>query len=228
MHYDTLLFDVDNTLLDFDANEAESFRSMLKEKGEPFSEELFSTYKTMNEQMWRAIERGEATTSEVLNTRFSRLMSKYGKQVDGMEWENCYRSYLNHGIQEMPGVHQILKQLKERFRLYVITNGVEETQHYRLEGAGMMEYFDGIFISQSIGAGKPTKEFFDYVKEHIENFDAGHSLVIGDSLTSDILGGQMAGMDTCWFCQEGSENLLDEEPTYVIHDLQDLLEILER
>ncbi len=228
MSYDTLLFDVDNTLLDFEANEAEAFQSMMREKGETFSEEMFAVYKAMNGQMWRAIERGEATTSEVLNTRFARLMSKYGRQVDGMEWENCYRSYLNRGIQEMPFVHEVLKQLKEKCRLYVITNGVEETQHYRLEGAGLKPYFETIFISQSIGAGKPSKEFFDYVKNHISGFDAARSLVIGDSLTSDILGGQMAEIDTCWFCREDEELTLEEEPTYVIHDLRDLIEIVGR
>lgn len=228
MSYDTLLFDVDNTLLDFEANEAESFRNLMQEKGETFSEEMFEVYKTMNDQMWRAIERGEETTSEVVNTRFARLMSKYGRQVDGVEWENCYRSYLNHGIQEMPFVHEVLEQLKEKCRLYVITNGVEETQHYRLERAGLKPYFEDIFISQSIGAGKPSKEFFDYVKNHIEEFDAGRTLVIGDALTSDILGGQMAGIDTCWFCREDAVLTLDEEPTYVIHDLRDLMEIVVR
>lgn len=226
MRYNALLFDVDNTLLDFSANEAEAFRNMIQEKGETYSEELFATYRSMNEQMWRAIERGEATTSEVVNTRFSRLMSRYGRQVDGMEWENCYRSYLNRGIQEMPFVREVLNQLKERYRLFVITNGIEETQQYRLHGSGLDSYFEDIFISQSIGAGKPSKEFFDYVKTHIKDFDASRSLVVGDSLTSDILGGQLAGIDTCWFCEEGMESTLEEEPTYVIHDLRELVEIL--
>lgn len=226
MRYDTLLFDVDNTLLDFSANEAEAFRNMIREKGETYSEELYAAYRTMNEQMWRAIERGEATTSEVVNTRFSRLMSRYGRQVDGMEWENCYRSYLNHGTQEMPFVHEVLNQLKGQYRLFVITNGIEETQQYRLRGSGLELYFEDIFISQSIGAGKPSKEFFDYVKAHIKDFDASRSLVVGDSLTSDILGGQLAGIDTCWFCKEGMENTLEEDPTYVIHDLRELVEIL--
>lgn len=227
MHYDTLLFDVDNTLLDFDANEAESFRCMLRDKGEAYSDELYNTYRMVNEQMWRAIERGEATTSEVVNTRFARLMSKYGKQVDGMEWENCYRSYLNHGIQEMPYVKEVLERLKGKYRLFIITNGMEETQHYRLEGSGLKPYFEDIFISQSVGAGKPSSEFFDYVKDHIRGFDVQRSLVIGDSLTSDILGGQLAGIDTCWFCKEGVDNMLDEDPTFTIHSLRELLTVLD-
>ena len=90
MKYDTLLFDVDNTLLDFDANEKESFKSMILDKGEEYSEELYETYKKMNHRMWEAVERGEITIDDVLYTRFSKLMNMYRKEVDGIEYENTY------------------------------------------------------------------------------------------------------------------------------------------
>ena len=92
MKYDTLLFDVDNTRLEFDANEKESFKTMILEKGEEYSEELYETYKKMNQKMWEAVERGETTIDDVLYTRFSKLMKMYGKDVDGVEYENTYRS----------------------------------------------------------------------------------------------------------------------------------------
>lgn len=227
MKYDTLLFDVDNTLLDFDANEAESFRAMVEAQGERYTEELFAAYRTMNEQMWRAIERGEATTSEVVNTRFSRLMSRYGKQVNGAEWEQVYRSHLNRGLQEMPGVHEVLSELGAYCRLYIITNGMEETQEFRLSGSGLRPYFKDIFISESIGAGKPSKEFFDYVKSHIEEFEAAKTLVIGDSLTSDILGGKRAGIATCLYTRKENGvqehgDFEDVKPDYIIHSLDEI------
>lgn len=227
MRYDTLLFDVDNTLLDFDANESESFRAMIRDVGETYSDELYTAYKELNVQMWRAIERGEATVSEAVNTRFARLMSGYGKQVDGVAWENLYRSYLNKGVQEMPCVHEVLKAVKDNCRLYVITNGIEETQRCRLDGSGLTSYFEDIFISQCIGAGKPSGEFFDHVSAHIKNFNPDKTLVIGDSLTSDIKGGEQAGMDTCWFCKEGAANSFGVMPTYIIHHLTELINILE-
>lgn len=223
MRYDTLLFDVDNTLLDFDANEAESFRSMVLEKGEVYTEEMFQTYRRMNEEMWRAIEREETDVNTVVNTRFSRFMSGYGKSVDGVDWEKTYRHYLNQGIQEMPDVHRVLGALKRHFRMYVITNGIGETQESRMRRSGLSDYFVEAFVSQNVGAGKPSVEFFDYVKTHVEDFCTEKTLVIGDSLTSDIKGGYLAGLDTCWYCKEGTENPSGLIPTYVIHGLDELI-----
>ena len=206
MKYDTLLFDVDNTLLDFDANEKESFKSMILDKGEEYSEELYETYKKMNHRMWEAVERGEITIDDVLYTRFSKLMNMYRKEVDGIEYENTYRFYLNRGIQEMPNVHEVLSELKKNHRLYVITNGIKETQDSRMNRSGLVKYFEERFISESIGANKPSSEFFDYVKNNIDDFNPSNTLIIGDSLTSDIKGGNLAGIDTCWFCKEGTVN----------------------
>ena len=227
MKYDTLLFDVDNTLLDFDANEKESFKSMILDKGEEYSEELYETYKKMNHRMWEAVERGEITIDDVLYTRFSKLMNMYRKEVDGIEYENTYRFYLNRGIQEMPNVHEVLSELKKNHRLYVITNGIKETQDSRMNRSGLVKYFEERFISESIGANKPSSEFFDYVKNSIDDFNPSNTLIIGDSLTSDIKGGNLAGIDTCWFCKEGTVNSTGIIPTYEIHALDELFEIIE-
>lgn len=234
MGYRILLFDVDNTLLDFDANEAESFRSMLEEVGESWTEEIYETYKNLNTRLWRSIERNEITVEEGVNRRFSDLMAYYGKEVDGRQWESVYRRHLNQGIQEMPQVHQVLGRLrKEGYELYVITNGVEETQVSRMSRSGLDKYFRRLFISGAIGAGKPSKEFFDYVKDHIEKFCEKDALVIGDSLTSDIKGGIDAGIDTCWVCRqaesdEREKQLYERElkPSYIIGKLTELFSIL--
>lgn len=234
MGYRILLFDVDNTLLDFDANEAESFRSMMKELQEPWTEEIYETYKDLNTQLWKSIERKEITVEEGINRRFSDLMTCYGRDVDGRRWEKVYRKYLNQGIQEIPQVHQVLGRLREQgYELYVITNGVEETQMSRMSGAGLDKYFIKLFISEKIGAGKPSKEFFDYVKKHVENFGEKMALVIGDSLTSDIKGGIDAGIDTCWFCKEKDSSIREKElqseqvkPSYIISELEELFDIL--
>lgn len=250
MKYNTLLFDVDNTLLDFDANEAESFHNMILELGEVYTEELYQTYKSLNAELWKKIERREISVEEGVNTRFSELMRRYGRDVDGRHWETIYRRYLNRGIQQIPFVHEVLTKLKESCRLYVITNGMEETQAFRMGKSGLAAYFQDFFISEKIGANKPSKEYFDYVKTHIPEFDAASTLVIGDSLTSDIKGGHDAGIDTCWFTRDrggisansgrgdvltGQRGLKDRNtldssdeaaPTYVIHELPELLTLL--
>ncbi|WP_271814098.1 YjjG family noncanonical pyrimidine nucleotidase [Clostridium beijerinckii] len=226
MKYNTLLFDVDNTLLDFDANEEESFKSLIRDKGEIYSEELYEVYKKMNQGMWADIELGKIKVEEVLNTRFSKLMSKYGKSIDGGEWEKTYRSYLNQGVQLMPDVHEVLSKLNEKYTLYIITNGIAKTQYSRINGAGISQYFKDYFISEDIGANKPAIEFFNYVKDHIKGFNERKALVIGDSITSDIKGGNLAGIDTCWLCKEGTVNESSIAPNYEIHSLKELLQIL--
>ena len=235
MGYKILLFDVDNTLLDFDANEDESFRSMMEDMGETWTEEIYDAYKKVNSRIWKQIEGEEITVEEGVNRRFSDLMAGYGKTVDGRLWEKAYRRHLNQGIQEMPGVHQVLGRLRERgYELCVITNGMEETQTSRLSRSGLDRYFSQLFISGRIGAGKPSKEFFDYVKSHIPGFSAREALVIGDSLSSDVRGAVDAGIAACWITREREKDVREAmlmesglSPDYTIHELTQLLRILD-
>lgn len=224
--YTTLLFDVDNTLLDFDANERASFKQLLQDKNELCSDERYTAYKNLNRSMWQTVERGQAIAAEILPTRFSRFMALYGKEIDGAEWEASYRAYLNEGIQEIPDVHEVLSVLRKNHRLYVITNGVPLTQYSRLSRSGIGLYFEASFISGEIGAAKPKKLFFDYVKSHIDGFDRKKTLIIGDSLSSDIKGGLNAGIDTCWFCPGKTPNKTQIFPKYTIHALKDLFTLL--
>ena len=108
MKYRTLLFDIDNTILDFDANEAESFRNMTIDLEVPYTEELFRRYHMINKKIWEQIERGEIAVGDGCCRRFEILMREYGQKVDGEQWEHAYRKYLNEGIQKMPHVNQVL------------------------------------------------------------------------------------------------------------------------
>ena len=227
MKYEILLFDIDNTLLDFDCNEFESFKNTMLDKVIEYTLELYNNYKEINHEMWKAVEREELTINDVINTRFSRLMNLYNKTVDGQDFEKTYRSYLNKGIQKMPYVDETLAELNKKYKLYIITNGVAKTQTHRMKNSGLDKYFEKSFISEEIGSNKPSKLFFNFVKTNIDNFDSSKALVIGDSLTSDIKGGNDAKIDTCWICKEGTINNSDIKPKYIIHSLKDLFNILE-
>ncbi|MCM3038396.1 YjjG family noncanonical pyrimidine nucleotidase [Paenibacillus motobuensis] len=224
--YRTLLFDVDDTLLDFKAAERLALRLLFEEQQMELTEEIEAHYKHMNQGLWRAFEEGRIDRDEVVNTRFSLLFKEYGHEVDGVLLEQQYRSYLEQGHQLIDGALEVITALQDGYDLHIVTNGVSKTQDHRLRDSGLHPMFTNIFVSEDTGYQKPMKEFFDYVFARISNFDPQQALIIGDSLSSDIKGGQLADMDTCWFNPIGKENDTDIVPTYEIRTLQELYQIL--
>ena len=222
MRYHILLFDIDDTLLDFGANEIDSLNQLFQEHGYVFSEELFRLYNSVNKQLWADYENGKIALSEVLNTRFSETLSRMGKVVDGVGWERRYRELLGNGCQLMEGALELCQSLSASHRLFVITNGVSQTQIKRLKQSGLYEFFEDVFDSQSIGFQKPSKEFFDYVMSHINGFEREKALVIGDSLNTDIKGGLLSGIDTCWVNSKSQKGSTDIQSTYTVASLTEL------
>ena len=220
--YEFLLFDLDNTILDFDKSERESLYQLFAENGIECNEEMIQEYNLMNKELWWQCEQGLLSLDEVLNTRFSRFLSKQGIEVDGVQWEMRYRYYLDNTVFLMDGALDIIKELAKSYRLFIITNGVTQTQVKRIEAVGLSEYFEMIFTSQQIGHMKPAIEFFDFVGSSISDFNKMNALVIGDSFSSDIKGGNNAGIDTCWLT-----NASDDDCTYVIKELADIFLVLE-
>lgn len=225
MSYKILLFDLDNTLLDFCANETDSLNKLFQKHGYIFTDELFELYNSVNKQLWADYENGKIELDDVLNSRFSETMLRLGKEVDGIEWENQYRELLGNGCQLIEGALEVCRRLSESHRLFVITNGITKTQIKRLKQSGLYEFFEDIFISQSIGSQKPSKEFFDYVMSHIKGFNGKEALIIGDSLNTDIKGGLMSGIDTCWFNRKLHECSPEIRTTYTIASLEELYDI---
>ena len=225
MSYQILLFDLDDTLLDFEANETDSLNQLFLQNGYVFSEELFQLYHSVNKQLWAAYENGTIALEDVLNSRFSKTMSLLGKDVNGIEWESQYRELLGNGCQLIDGAFEICQSLSTSHRLFIVTNGVTKTQIKRLKQSGLYGFFEDIFTSQNIGFQKPSKEYFEYVKSHIQNFCLEKALLIGDSLNSDIKGGLLAGMDTCWLNRMAQKCSADIHSTYTITSLAELYPI---
>ncbi len=226
MPYKILLFDLDNTLLDFDANEAASLDRLFRLQGLSLTDEACAAYQSVNKRLWDAYESGKIPLSEVLGTRFSETMLSLGQAVDGTEWENTYRELLGNGSQLMDGAPALCQSLSRTHRLFVITNGVAQTQHKRLREAGLSSFFESVFTSQEIGFQKPSPAFFEYVAHHIPNFEKKDALIIGDSLNTDIKGGLLAGIDTCWFNRKGQAASAEIPSTFVISALSQLSNVL--
>ncbi|PFN99237.1 noncanonical pyrimidine nucleotidase, YjjG family [Bacillus sp. AFS076308] len=224
--YQTLLFDVDDTLLDFAAAEASALKLLFESQSITLTKEMEAHYKKINHGLWKLFEEGHIERDEVVNTRFSLLFKEYGKNVDGALLEKNYRGYLEEGHQLISGALELMSVLQNQFDLYIVTNGVSKTQDKRLRDSGLHPLFKEIFVSEDTGFQKPMKEFFEYVFARIINFSPEHALIIGDSLTSDIKGGQLAGLDTCWFNPKANPNNTEIIPTYEIRNLNELHQIL--
>ncbi len=223
--YKILLFDLDDTLLDFAANEADSLNKLFRRYGYDFSVELFHLYNKVNKQLWTDYESGRIGLDVVLHTRFAATMAKLGIAVDGIEWEKQYRELLGNGTQQMDGALAVCQRLSSSHRLFVITNGITRTQIKRLKQSSLYDFFEAVFDSQTIGYQKPARQFFDHVMRQIAGFNVREALIIGDSLNTDIKGGLQAGIDTCWLNHRGQPGSAEIPSTYTISHLSELYDI---
>ena len=227
MKYVFLLVDADDTLLDFAAAERDGLTKMFTALGLTLDDGLRQRYAVLNKSLWKRLDEGELTRDELLYTRFGIFFKQEGINADGTLAENIYRKYLEEGHETVAGARELLEDLGKRYEIYVVTNGLAQTQVRRMRESGLDRLVRNTFISEQLGANKPEKAFFDYVEGHIPGFDAKKALLIGDSLSSDIQGGINAGIDTCWFDRENRvcpENL---RPTYKITELKQLYGILQ-
>lgn len=226
--YKTLLFDIDDTLLDFSSAENEALHRLFAENGLGLTIEIENHYKEINRGLWSAFERGEVSREDVVNTRFERLFNAYGKNTDSKRLGMRYQQFLAENHDLIEGASELINSLASDFDLYIVTNGVSKTQYKRLHESGLYPFFKDIFVSEDTGYQKPMKEYFDYVFSHITSLDQSSTLIIGDSLSSDIKGGLNAGIHTCWFNPDQKVNYTQEQPVYEIKHLAELHRILKR
>ena len=222
-----LFLDLDDTILDFGATERKSISRLLQNFGVEPTEELIHRYHVINLDHWRRLERGEITREQISN-RFDVLFSELGKTVKTADCELLYRQFLAEGTDFMPGALEAVQALRQKYRLFLASNGTASVQHSRLKLTGLGEYFEGIFISQELGANKPAPEFFRKAFAGIPDFDPDRAVMVGDSLTSDILGGKNAGIRTVWVNPQGKLARPDIQPDYEIQTLPQLEVLLEQ
>lgn len=229
MKYTTLLFDIDNTILDFEKDEKTALIKTLKENGLPFDEETTTKYSYFNSIMWKKFEKGEATKADIQNNRFRMLIDFLDAKTEKTprEINDMYEVNLRKGGIPIEGTKEVLDALKkDGYILYAVTNGLKLSQENRGRHSGIDIYFEKVFISECVGFQKPQKEYFDFVFENICEKDKSKILLIGDSLTSDIKGAQNAGIDCFWINPKGAVNDICESPTYEGKHIRDVLDIL--
>lgn len=223
-----LLLDLDDTLLDFRASEKVALtKALIKMKVEP-TPTLLSRYSVINRGYWERLERGEITRARLLVDRFADLFSEFSVSADPARMQDSYEGYLAMGYTFVDGAKELLDALADTYTLWIASNGNAKVQESRIVGSGISSYFSGIFISEQIGADKPSAAFYDACFARMGDARREETVMVGDSLTSDIRGGAAAGLRTVWYnpCRLRCPGGLS--PTAEIHRLSDLPAVLKR
>lgn len=222
--YTTLLFDVDDTLLDFGKTEYFALSKTLQVLGINPKDEMIKTYNGINIRLWEMYQKGEITKQRLIIKRFELLAENYGFDFDAKEANELFIENTSIGFFEIEGAKDALIKLKQKYDVYAVTNALLKVSTARLKGSGLYDLFLKVFNSDQIGASKPNKEFFDVVFKEINEKDKSKILIIGDSLSSDILGGINNGIDTAWVNPKGQTTSLPV--TINVKSVAELVDIL--
>lgn len=222
MRYEWVLFDADETLFSF--NSYLGLKSMLIRYGIDFTPADYEAFQAINKPLWVAYQNNEITAKDIQLRRFAKLADQTGE--DPLKLNQELMAEMALVSLPLEGVMQMLNTLYGKVRMGIITNGFTELQQKRLENTKTLPFFDVVVVSEQIGAAKPDRQVFEYAFSLMDTFDKTKVLMVGDTLASDILGGNNAGIDTCWFNPSDQENTTAIRPTYEIHSMDKLIDIV--
>ncbi len=213
--------DVDNTLLDFNACAKDSMIKAGGEMGITLPDNVMDTFLPINNALWAEIEKGTLTLKQLHEVRWNKVLSALGKTGDGIEFEKRFKSHLQISFVKVKQAEEFLRYLSCKYLICVASNGPYEQQRYRLEKAGLLDFVDFLFVSETVGVAKPSPKFFDHCFDKIKDFKPSQCIMIGDSLSADIEGAKKYGLKTCWFDYYNS----DKTSGFADYKICNLLEI---
>ena len=222
-----LFLDLDDTILDFKKAEYIAIGKTIADFGVEPTDEVRHRYHLINKWHWEQLELGTMTRAEILVGRFKVLFDELGVTVDAEKVARTYEKNLGTGHWFLPGAEEAVASLSKKYRLFLASNGTASVQKGRMTSANLYRFFEQVFVSQELGHNKPSKEYFDAAIARIPGFDPEKCLMVGDSLTSDILGGENAGLRTVWVNPAHAPARPDIVPDYEIESLSQLEELLE-
>ena len=226
--YTTILWDLDQTLLNFDRSMEHALRAVFGQYGLPIDEEITARYDAINRSHWLRLESGELSKEQVTVGRFRTLFEELGiNHVKPEEINADYQRELGSVYFYMDGAKALVTLLKEKgYRQYVVTNGVNTTQINKMKLSGFDKLMDGVFVSELMGYPKPMKGYFDACFAALSGVTREACILVGDSLTSDMRGAENAGVASCWFNPTGKKKDVEVRTDYEIRRLEELLPIL--
>ena len=227
-----ILIDIDDTLLSFSGYVKQTMKEGFSEFGfAEYDEKMYPVFETINNGLWRQIEQGTLTFEGLQKIRWNLIFKELNIDFDGLTFEKYFREKLFDCAILEPGAAEFLEYLSKKYILCAASNGPFEQQMNRLRVGRLERYFDHFFISEKVGAQKPSKAFFDFCMKELRATEQPDILpeevmVIGDSITSDIAGGKQYGMKTCLYAGNRAVLTNTGEADHVIKHLSEIKQIL--
>ena len=228
------LFDLDQTLLNFHASEYKALGIVLHENGLEFNDDIYKAFMAYNKSLWLELEKKTITRTELFTKRFNYVLELAGGDVSKLDALKINSDFINtmavNGVL-MDGALEFVKRLKAEIsdcRIYIITNGATVNAKGRIESTGLDQFIDGLFVSEDMGVSKPAPEYFDIVLKKIGE-PKESCIVIGDSLSSDMLGAKNAELASVWFMPTGNDiagAMQEYEIDYTANDFEELFTVL--
>lgn len=222
------LVDADDTILDFHGVSDQALRNAFQVIGKPWEERFATEFRIVNAGFWAALERKELTRTELMEQRFPAFLRHLGIDADGATFNKAFVTYLAENPRYLPNAESFLSALRERGKVYIVTNGTEWIQRSRFTICKLWEKVDDVFISDAIGHDKPSREYTEYIVKHIPNFETERAVWIGDSLSADIKGAKDANITSIWY--NPSQKTAEGEviPDFIVQDHASILDVLEK
>ncbi|MBQ9535093.1 MAG: YjjG family noncanonical pyrimidine nucleotidase [Clostridia bacterium] len=222
--YPIILLDADNTLFDFSRSEEHSLRAALAHFSLPYDDGLMQRYREANRLWWQRFERGETAKAALRVGRWADTLAGLPALPDLEALNVFYMQRLSECSFLIPGAEALCRKLRDKHRLFVVTNGSAAIQRSRIAASPLAELIDGLFISDELGWQKPQPELFEKIFAAIGGPPRSQVIIFGDSLTSDVQGGINAGIDACWYNPCGETP--DRPCTYIVKSFDEFYDIV--
>lgn len=217
-----ILIDIDDTILDFKKSSKKAFINTIKDFNLTYKDEYFSYFEQINSDLWRDQKLGKISIKNLFKKRSAMMIEYLGLGVDNNFFTETFSENLSHQAILVDGIEDLLSYLNNKYKLYAASNSVYKRQVSRLKKANLYNFFDGIFVSDTLGYEKPDGKFFEKIIDQID-FNKNEVIMIGDSLKSDIVGAKNAQIKSIWFSEKDTENKIYN---YKVKNLSEIKKIL--
>lgn len=222
-NYKYILLDADNTLFDFNKAEHVAIKQTFNTYGVVCDDDLANLYHEVNDKYWKKLEKKEVTKEQLATLRFKEIFDKFNYDIPPLSFNDLYKRNLANQSYLLPNALELVHYLKSLGKMLIIaSNGSSTIQHSRVNNSQIKQYIDAVYTSEEAGYNKPSKEFFDKLFVHF-NLTKEETILVGDSITADIIGGYQYGIDTIFF---SPENIFNTMPTYTVTSLLDIKNII--